>query len=457
MSEESQYRIETDSLGDVQIPADALWGAQTQRAVDNFPTFARLPFEFIQAVAHIKAAAARVNNEKDVLSADKAKAIVDAAEQIIAGHYSDAFPVDVYQTGSGTSTNMNMNEVIAHLCNNKGIKVQPNDHVNCSQSSNDTIPTAIHISSLMVLGQQLLPAISSLKYILQERANEYQTAIKTGRTHLMDATPITFGQEITTWLKQVEFAEQKLLQAQQDLSFIPQGGTAVGTGINAPEGFAPAMAEQLSAQTGFSLQALEHLFEGQNAIDRPLVYSAALRGYAVVLMKMCNDLRWLGSGPFHGLGELAIPELQPGSSIMPGKVNPVVCESVLMISAQVMGLDQSNQIAGQSGNFQLNVMLPLVAKNLFDMGTLLSQGTTILVEKVLTGMQFHTAEVAQQVAMNPMLVTALAPIIGYRTAAKIAQEAVSTGRTIEQIAAEKTDLSEEQLRKLLDPLALTGQ
>src|SRR5699024_5501331 len=449
MSEESQYRIETDSLGDVQIPADALWGAQTQRAVDNFPTFARLPFEFIQAVAHIKAAAARVNNEKDVLSADKAKAIVDAAEQIIAGHYSDAFPVDVYQTGSGTSTNMNMNEVIAHLCNNKGIKVQPNDHVNCSQSSNDTIPTAIHISSLMVLGQQLLPAISSLKYILQERANEYQTAIKTGRTHLMDATPITFGQEITTWLKQVEFAEQKLLQAQQDLSFIPQGGTAVGTGINAPEGFAPAMAEQLSAQTGFSLQALEPLFEGQNAIDRPLVYSAALRGYAVVLMKMCNDLRWLGSGPFHGLGELAIPELQPGSSIVPGKVNRVVCESVLMISAQVMGLDQSNQIAGQSGNFQLNVMLPLVAKNLFDMGTLLSQGTTILVEKVLTGMQFHTAEVAQQVAMNPMLVTALAPIIGYRTAAKIAQEAVSTGRTIEQIAAEKTDLSEEQLRKLL--------
>lgn len=457
MSEEQLYRIETDSLGDVQIPTEALWGAQTQRAVNNFPTFSRLPFVFIQAVAHIKAAAARVNNEKEVLDASKAKAIVDAAEQIIAGNYSEAFPVDVYQTGSGTSTNMNVNEVIAHLCENMGVNVLPNDHVNCSQSSNDTIPTAIHLSSLMVLAQQLLPAIRNVKYILQQRAEEYQTAIKTGRTHLMDATPITFGQEITTWLKQVEFAEQKLLQAEQDLSYIPQGGTAVGTGINAPEGFAPAMAKQLSAQTGFSLQSLEHLFEGQNAIDRPLAYSAALRGYAVVLMKMCNDLRWLGSGPLHGLSELAIPELQPGSSIMPGKVNPVVCESVTMISAQVMGLDQSNQIAGQSGNFQLNVMLPLVAKNLFDMGTLLSQGSNILVEKVLTGMQFNTDEVADQVAANPMLVTALAPIIGYRTAAKIAQEAVATGRTIQAIAAEKTDISEEKLAELLNPLALTGQ
>jgi len=457
MSTIKQYRTEADSLGEVQIPSEALWGAQTQRAIDNFPTSTPLPFLFIQAVAQIKAAAARVNNKKEVLKANQAKAIVDAAQQIIEGQHRDAFPVDVYQTGSGTSTNMNVNEVIAHLCEKKGVRVLPNDHVNCSQSSNDTIPTAIHLSCLMMLGQQLLPAIASLKYILAKRAEEYQGAIKTGRTHLMDATPITFGQEITTWLKQVEFAEQKLKQAEEDLCYIPQGGTAVGTGINAPEGFGPAIAEQLSQQTGFPLRSLEHLFEAQNAIDRPLAYSAALRGYAVVLMKLCNDIRWLGSGPHHGLSELALPELQPGSSIMPGKVNPVICESVMMISTQVMGLDQSNQIAGQSGNFQLNVMMPLVAKNLFEMGSLLSQGTHVLVEKVLEGMHFNTETVAAQVAVNPMLVTALAPIIGYQAAAKIAQEAEATGRSIEAIALEKTDLGVEQLKQLLDPLALTGQ
>lgn len=453
----SEYRTEADSLGDVKIPAHALWGAQTQRAVDNFPQFAPLPFLFVQSVAHIKAAAAKANEATGAIDSQRANAIVQAANTIIAGEHQEAFPVDVYQTGSGTSTNMNMNEVIAHLCVASGVEVLPNDHVNASQSSNDTIPTAIHLSSLLVLTEQLLPAIKALKTVLAARAQEYQGAIKTGRTHLMDATPVTFGQEITTWLAQVEFAEHKLLQVKEDLCAIPQGGTAVGTGINAPEGFAEQVAAALAEQTGLPIRPLAHLFEGQNAIDRPAAYSAALRGLAVPLMKLSNDLRWLGSGPFHGLSELALPELQPGSSIMPGKVNPVVCESVAMICAQVMGLDQSNQIAAQSGNFQLNVMLPLVANNLYQMGVLLSQGIHKLVDKVLVGMQFNTEAVAAQVATNPMLVTALAPLIGYQSAAKIAQEAVQTGHSIAALAAQRTDLSAEQIEQLLNPLALTGQ
>lgn len=451
------FRVESDSLGDVRIPANALWGAQTQRAVENFPQFSPLPFLFIQAVAQVKAACAQVNLDKGVLDQERATAIINAANRIIAGEHQEAFPVDVYQTGSGTSTNMNVNEVIAHLCEEAGVDVHPNDHVNSGQSSNDTIPTAIHLSSLLVLNEQLLPAIEKIKSVLKERAAEYASAIKTGRTHLMDATPVTFGQEITTWLKQIEFAELKLQQAAQDIAQIPQGGTAVGTGINAPEGFGPAVAKQLSQQTGYSITSMEHLFAGQNAIDRPASYSAALRSYAVVMMKLNNDLRWLGSGPFHGLGELALPELQPGSSIMPGKVNPVVCESLTMISAQVMGLDQSIQIGAQSGNFQLNVMLPLVANNLYQMGVLLSQGTHLLVDNVLKGMVFKVDEVAQQVATNPMLVTALAPYIGYKQAAEIAQQAVATGRSVAELALEKTDLDQQRIDELLDPLALTGQ
>lgn len=453
----TEFRVESDSLGEVTIPAQALWGAQTQRAVDNFPQFAPLPFLFIQSVAQIKAAAAKANLAKGVIDSSRAQAIIQAATAIITGEHQDAFPVDVYQTGSGTSTNMNVNEVIAHLCTQAGVDVLPNDHVNASQSSNDTIPTAIHLSSLLVLRQQLLPSIQALKKVLDERAQDYQSAIKTGRTHLMDATPVTFGQEITTWLKQVEFAEHKLLQSVDDLCAIPQGGTAVGTGINAPHGFPDLVAQALSQQTGLPIRPLEHLFEGQNAIDRPAAYSAALRGLAVTLMKLCNDLRWLGSGPFHGLAELALPELQPGSSIMPGKVNPVVCESVAMICAQVMGLDQSNQIAAQSGNFQLNVMLPLVANNLYQMGTLLSQGIQRLVDKVLVGMQFNVEDVAAQVATNPMLVTSLAPLIGYQKAAILAQQAVATGKSVAVLAAEQTELTQAQIDELLDPLVLTGQ
>lgn len=453
----NKYRVETDSLGEVQIPSHALWGAQTQRAVENFPQFASLPFLFIQSVAHIKQAAAKANHALGVLDASRAQAIIAAAEAIISGEYAQAFQVDVYQTGSGTSTNMNVNEVIAHLCEQQGVEVLPNDHVNASQSSNDTIPTAIHLSALEVLTQQLFPALNALKDVLHARAKEYQDSIKTGRTHLMDATPITFGQEITTWLKQIEFAEHKLKQAQEDLSAIPQGGTAVGTGINAPTGFAEKVAHYLSEQTGFRLQPLPHLFEGQNAIDRPAAYSAALRGLAVSLMKISNDIRWLGSGPYHGLGELFLPELQPGSSIMPGKVNPVVCESLAMICAQVMGLDHSNQIGAQSGNFQLNVMLPMVANNLYEMGVLLSQGIQKLVDNVLKGMQFNADAVAKQVAKNPMLVTALAPQIGYQQAAKLAQEAIQTGTPIAELAKEKTTLSDAEIQALLHPLKLTGQ
>ncbi|MEY1660637.1 class II fumarate hydratase [Isoalcanivorax beigongshangi] len=447
-------RIERDSLGDVRIPADALWGPQTQRAVDNFPISGPMPAPFIRALAQVKWGAAAANAELGLLPGDKAAAIQAAAAAIADGAHAEAFPVDVFQTGSGTSSNMNMNEVIAHLCQQQGVAVHPNDDVNLGQSSNDSVPTALHLAAADSLKDGVLPALSALMQQLDKRAGEWADVVKTGRTHLMDAMPLTLGQELSGWVAQLQFAERQLQQSYEAVLSVPQGGTAVGTGINADPDFAARFAAALAQRSGHPLQPLASPFSGQSALDRPLSVSAALRALAVVLMKICNDLRWMNSGPIHGLAEIQLPAVQPGSSIMPGKVNPVVCESVCMIAAQTMGLDQANVIAAQSGNFQLNVMMPLMAANLVQMAGYLERGMGILVP-MLAGMQANREHLAETVARNPVLVTALNPVIGYEKAADIAKEAFRTGRPVLEVAREYTDLDDQVLRQLLDPEQLT--
>ncbi|MEE4249481.1 MAG: class II fumarate hydratase, partial [Alcanivoracaceae bacterium] len=417
----SQYRTERDSLGEVQVLADALWGAQTQRAVNNFTVSRPLPNRFIRAIALIKVCAAKVNLDLELLDADKAAAISQAAGRIADGEFADQFPVDVFQTGSGTSSNMNVNEVIAHLCLRDGVDVHANDDVNLGQSSNDTIPTAIHLSSVLAVTEQLLPALTMLRDSVRRRAQQLGDQVKPGRTHLMDAMPITFAQQLNGWVVQFDHAEGKLRSAVDDLLHIPQGGTAVGTGVNCHREFAPRFCAHLTEKTGQHFQPLESFFAGQGAIDRPLALSSALRGLAVVLMKICNDLRWMNSGPQHGLAEITLPALQPGSSIMPGKVNPVICESVCMVAAQVMGLDQANTIAAQSGNFELNVMLPLVADNLLGMTSMLASGMGMLDRSVISGFLVNSDHLAETIKKNPVLVTALNPLIGYNRAAEIAK------------------------------------
>ena len=449
------YRIEKDSLGEVQVPKDALWGAQTQRAVNNFTVSRPLPNRFIRAVALIKVTAAEVNHALGLLPPEQSAAIVEAGTHIAAGEYADQFPVDVFQTGSGTSTNMNVNEVIAHLCQRQGVAVHPNDHVNLGQSSNDTIPTAIHLACVLAVTEQLLPALTVLRDTVVLRAQQLKDEVKPGRTHLMDAMPITFAQQLHGWAVQFDHAEGKLRGAVHGLLRIPQGGTAVGTGVNCHHEFAPRFCQHLSEKTGQHFQPLDSFFAGQGAIDRPLALSSALRGLAVVLMKICNDLRWMNSGPQHGLAEITLPAVQPGSSIMPGKVNPVICESVCMVAAQVMGLDQANAIAAQSGNFELNVMLPLVADNLLGMTAMLASGMNMLDRSVMSGFRVNSEHLAETINKNPVLVTALNPLIGYNLAAEIAKEAWRSGRPVIDVACEKTDLSREQLEKLLDPVKLT--
>jgi fumarate hydratase, class II len=451
----SRYRLEKDSLGDVQVPVNALWGAQTQRAIDNFTVSRPLPNDFIRAVALIKGCAARAHQELGLLDQPKASAIHAAAHRIAQGEFPDQFPVDVFQTGSGTSTNMNVNEVIARLCAEAGEPVNPNDHVNLGQSSNDTIPTAIHLSSVLALSATLLPALNRLTQAIAIRAEELKDIVKPGRTHLMDAMPITFGQQLNGWQVQLEHAEGKLLGALHGLLRIPQGGTAVGTGVNCHPEFAELFCRHLSEKTGQHFQPLDSFFAGQGAIDRPLALSSALRGLAVVLMKICNDLRWMNSGPQHGLGEIVLPAVQPGSSIMPGKVNPVICESVCMVSAQVMGLDQANLIAAQSGNFELNVMLPLVADNLLSMISLQANAIAMLEEKAIQGFAVNVDFLNQTVSKNPVLVTALNPLVGYSRAAEIAKKAYREGRPVIDVACEETDIPREQLETLLDPMKLT--
>ncbi|WP_166263287.1 class II fumarate hydratase [Marinobacter caseinilyticus] len=452
----SEYRIEKDSMGEVEVPATALWGAQTQRAINNFPVSGQpMPAAFIDAVVRIKRAAAEANKSLDLLDEIHRSAIVAACDSLLAGDHPDQFPIDRYQTGSGTSTNMNVNEVIAQLARQNGHEVNPNDHVNMSQSSNDVIPTAIHLSAVTQAYQQLLPALTHLQGVLYEREGLFKDQVKTGRTHLMDAMPVTLGQELRTWREQLHSAEKRIEQACEELLAIPQGGTAVGTGVNAHKLFAERFVAALSEHTGYHFRSLGHKFVAQSAVDAPVAMSAQLRGVAIVLAKIANDLRWMNSGPIHGLAEISLPALQPGSSIMPGKVNPVIPESVAMVSAQVMGLDSAVAIAGQSGNFQLNVMLPLVGANLLDMMALLASASNVLADKAIRGFTANTDTLDAAVGKNPVLVTALNPEIGYALSAEIAKEAYRTGRPIIDVAQERCDLNRIQLEALLDPLKLT--
>ncbi len=452
----SDIRIEKDSLGEINVPAKALWGAQTQRAVNNFPVSGQpMPPGFIKAVVLIKKAAAKANHHLHLLDDERCGAIVSACDQILAGEMDDQFPVDRYQTGSGTSTNMNVNEVIARLASTDKLDVNPNDHVNMGQSSNDVIPTAIHVSAVMALQNSLLPALTHLGGTIYERETHLNHQVKTGRTHLMDAMPVTLAQEMRTWREQLEAAGRRLEQASGELLPVPLGGTAVGTGVNADGRLAGEVTKRLHQYTGFRFREMDHKFVAQSAVDAPVNLSAQLRGMAIVLMKIANDLRWMNSGPIHGLAEISLPALQPGSSIMPGKVNPVIPESAAMVSAQVMGLDSAVAIAGQSANFQLNVMLPLVGANLLEMTGMLASSARLLGEHAIAGFTVNEETLNEAVGRNPVLVTALNPVIGYAKAAEIAKEAYASGRSIMEVAEEKSGLDRERLEELLNPLELT--
>ncbi|WP_016914016.1 class II fumarate hydratase [Vreelandella stevensii] len=449
-------RIERDSMGELEVPAEALYGAQTQRAVNNFPVSGTpLPAAFIHAVARIKLAAARSNQALGLLDEQRAAAIEKAAMAVIDGQYDEHFPVDVFQTGSGTSTNMNVNEVLATLASREGVEVTPNDHVNMGQSSNDVIPTAIHLSAAIAVHTQLRPALVQLKETIDRRAEALSHVVKTGRTHLMDAMPLRMDQELGGWSSQVGQAIERFDSAQQRLCRLAQGGTAVGTGINAPEGFAERVAEDLSRQTGLSLVPNDSFFASLGSQDAAVELSGQLRGFACVVMKIANDLRWMNSGPLAGLGEIELEALQPGSSIMPGKVNPVIPESAAQAAAQVIGLDTAVTVAGQSGNFQLNVMLPLVAANLLTSITLMSNTATLLAERAIATFKVREDNLQGPLARNPILVTALNSVIGYNAAAAIAKKAYQAGRPIIDVAEEETDLDRATLERLLDPAVLT--
>jgi fumarate hydratase class II len=452
----SQYRIEHDSMGELKVPADALYGAQTQRAVDNFPISGlRLPRPFIRALGLIKAAAAEANLSLGHLRKSHAAAIRKAALAVADGQFDDQFPIDVFQTGSGTSTNMNANEVIAHLAGKGGTKVHPNDHVNYGQSSNDVIPTAIHVSATLTASEQLLPALKHLKKTIERRARELRNVPKTGRTHLMDAMPVTFGQELSGWAAQIDAAIERIEDSLKRMRRLPQGGTAVGTGINADPKFGPAVARELKKLTGVRFESAENYFEGMAGQDAAVELSGQLKALATALMKIANDLRWMNSGPLAGLGEIELPALQPGSSIMPGKVNPVIPEATAMVAAQVIGNDAAITIGGQSGNFQLNVMLPLIAHNLLQSIGLLANVSVLLADKAIAGFKVNTARVKEALDKNPILVTALNPVIGYEKGAATAKKAYKEKRPIMDVALETTGLSKDELKKLLDPMTLT--
>jgi fumarate hydratase class II len=445
-----------DSMGELQVPEDALWGAQTQRAVDNFPISGiPMPRQFIAALGLVKWATAGANAELGLLTSDKAMAIQKAALEVVDGQHDAQFPIDVFQTGSGTSSNMNANEVIATLATNiLGADVHPNDHVNMSQSSNDVIPTCVHISSAIGIQDQLLPALDHLSRTLEKKARETDGVVKTGRTHLMDAMPVTMGQEIDGWRSQIEHARERLEDTLKRLIGLAQGGTAVGTGINAHPRFGPKVATLLAERTGVAFRQADSLFEGLASQDTAVEASGQLRALAVSLTKIANDLRWMNSGPLAGIGEIALPALQPGSSIMPGKVNPVIPEAVAMVCAQVVGNDATIAMAGQSGNFQLNVMLPVAAYNLLQSIEILSNAATCLADSAIAGFTVNQENIDRAIDRNPILVTALNPVIGYEKGAAIAKKAYAEGRPIMDVAREETDLTDEELERLLDPAAL---
>ena len=450
------YRIERDSMGELQVPANALYGAQTQRAVQNFPVSGQpMPRPFIQALGLIKAACARANRELSGLDPTVAEAIAEAAEAVARGEYDDHFPIDVFQTGSGTSSNMNANEVIARLASERaGCTVHPNDHVNMGQSSNDVIPTAIHVSAAVEVHDRLLPALRRLADTIDQRAAELEDVTTTGRTHLMDAMPVTLGQELSGWAAQVRNGVSRIEASLPRLHALAQGGTAVGTGINAPAGLGEQVCKRLAEASGVPFAPAPNRFEALSSQDAAVELSGQLRTVAVSLMKIANDLRWMNSGPLAGLGEISLPALQPGSSIMPGKVNPVIPESVAMVAAQVMGNDTTVSVAGQSGNFQLNVMLPVIGYNVLQSIDLLANASTILGQDAIAGFTVNEDNLRAALDRNPILVTALNAVIGSEKGAEVAKQAYREGRPVIEVAREMTDLSEAELQRLLDPREL---
>ena len=452
----SDFRIEHDSMGQLQVPANALWGAQTQRAVENFPVSGlKMHPAFIRALGMVKASAAEVNTVLGLLDEAQGRAIVQAAEQLAAGQHTDAFPLDRFQTGSGTSTNMNANEVIAHLASSATLAVHANDHVNLGQSSNDVIPSSMRVAAQQMMVREVLPALAHLHAQIAARAEGFGQVVKTGRTHLMDAMPLTLAQEFSAWGAQLASAKARIADSLKRVARLPIGGTAIGSGINAHPEFATRVCQVLSRRLDADFVAADDKFEGIAAQDDLVELSGQLNALAVALTKIANDLRWMNSGPLAGLGEVELPALQPGSSIMPGKVNPVICESLLMVCAQVMGLHAANTVAGASGNFQLNVMLPLLANNLLDAGQWLASGMRLLADKVIAGLRVREDIISAALSRNPILVTALNPVIGYEKAAAIAKRAYAEGRPVLEVAVEDSGLSREQLERLLAPLALT--
>lgn len=447
------YRIEKDTLGEVQVPENALYGAQTQRAVENF-TFSdlKMPKTFIVALAQIKAAAAQTNAELGLLSKEQANAIVKAAKWIQSNYPSHAFPVDVFQTGSGTSTNMNINEVLASLIKQQSaMELHPNDHINLSQSSNDVIPTAIHLSALHQLDTQVLPALQHLQTRCTRKSAEVAEIIKTGRTHLMDAVPMRMEDEVKAWGAQIQQAKKRIEHLRAELMKLPQGGTAVGSGLNAPRGFSRRFCTHLSNMTTYHLTPPDSSFAAQASQDTALALSGELKASATAMLKIAEDLRWMNSGPYAGLGEITLPTLQPGSSIMPGKVNPVIPEAVIMAVAQITGNDASITFCAQRGNFQLNTALPLIAYNLLQSLELLANAATSLADKAIAGFTVNEQRIHDALLKNPILVTALNPLIGYDAAAAIAKTAYASGRRIIDVAAEMTDIPKEQLEELMNP------
>ncbi|ONI77109.1 aspartate ammonia-lyase [Actinosynnema sp. ALI-1.44] len=458
---EREYRIEHDTMGEVRVPADALWRAQTQRAVENFPISGRgLERAQIRALGLLKGAAARVNKQLGVLDAATADAIAQAAGEVADGRHDEHFPIDVFQTGSGTSSNMNANEVIATLASRAlGTDVHPNDHVNASQSSNDTFPTTIRVAATEAVVQDVIPALEHLATALRNRADDWADVVKSGRTHLMDAVPITLGQEAGAWAAQVRYGIERLQASLPRLAELPIGGTAVGSGLNAPANFGGLVSAELAEATGLPLTEARDHFEAQATQDGVVETSGQLRTVAVSLFKIANDLRWLGSGPRTGLAELRLPDLQPGSSIMPGKVNPVISEATMMVVAQVIGNDAAVAFAGSQGNFQLNVMLPVIARNVLESARLIAAVSRLLADKVLEGTEVDTERTSEYAESSPSIVTPLNRYIGYEEAASIAKQSLKERKTIREVVIERGHvesgkLTVEQLDEALDVLRM---
>ncbi|MBT2506148.1 class II fumarate hydratase [Streptomyces sp. ISL-98] len=457
-----EYRVEHDSMGEVRVPAHAKWRAQTQRAVENFPISGqRLERAHIEALARIKAAAAQVNAALGVLDKDIAQAVADAAAEVADGRWDEHFPVDVFQTGSGTSSNMNMNEVVATLATERlGSPVHPNDHVNASQSSNDVFPSSIHIAATAAVTGDLIPALDHLAAALERKSAEFADVVKSGRTHLMDATPVTLGQEFGGYAAAVRYGVERLRASLPRLAELPLGGTAVGTGINTPPGFSAAVIAEVARSTGLPLTEARDHFEAQGARDGLVETSGQLRTIAVSLTKISNDLRWMASGPRTGLAEISLPDLQPGSSIMPGKVNPVIPEAVLMVAAQVTGNDTTVATAGAAGNFELNVMLPVMAKNLLESVRLLANASRLLADRTVDGITANAERAREYAESSPSVVTPLNKYIGYEEAAKVAKKSLAERKTIREVVlesgyVERGDLTVEQLDEALDVLRMT--